>query len=390
VNYLALIVTILQLFGLSLNQDWAKLTEEIRMMKQIPLGTQGFTTSEQGLGMMSVGITMGKRDLYGKMNDVSNKGVAELISRAIKAGVTHFDTAQIYTNISGMMLGSWFPTSNSAEKRMKLGLSLNRGKYQVATKVMKSGKKKDVKNMCYRSLKAMGIDCIDLYYVHRIDPKIPIEVTMEAMNELIAEGKIKYVGLSEASVETIRRAHAICPLTCVQMEWSLYSRELEDEIVPLCAELGIGIVAYAPMGRGLLADTSLNPETMSRMDFRKMGGVGYAVKEGERDLAMSLESLAKEKNVALGTLSLAWVHKKGRDALNGAGVVPIPGTGNPEHMEENATAVALSYILSDEDMEAIETCVPRRAMENLPRYGGGLGERVFTKENNISLEEWKN
>ena len=389
-NYQALIVTILQLFDLCLNQGWPKLTEEFWMMKQIQLGTLGFTTSEQGLGMMSVGITMGKRDLYGKMNDVSNKGVAELISRAIKAGVTHFDTAQIYTNISGMMLGSWFPTSNSAEKRMKLGLSLNRGKYQVATKVMKSGKKKDVKNMCYRSLKAMGIDCIDLYYVHRIDPKIPIEVTMEAMNELIAERKIKYVGLSEASAETIRRAHAICPLTCVQMEWSLYSRELEDEIVPLCAELGIGIVAYAPMGRGLLADTSLDPQKMSRMDFRKMGGVGYAVKEEERNLAKSLETLAKEKNVPLGTLSLAWVHKKGRDALNGAGVVPIPGTGNPNHMEENAKAVALSYILDDADMVAIESCVPRKAMENLPRYGGGLGERVFTKENNISLEEWKN
>lgn len=359
------------------------------MIKQIPLGTQGFTTSEQGLGMMSVGITMGKRDLYGKMNDVSNKGVAELISRAIKAGVTHFDTAQIYTNLSGMMLGSWFPTSNSAEKRMKLGLSLNRGKYQLATKVMKSGKKKDVKDMCYRSLKVMGIECIDLYYVHRIDPKIPIEVTMEAMNELIAERKIKYVGLSEASAETIRRAHAICPLTCVQMEWSLYSRELEDEIVPLCAELGIGIVAYAPMGRGLLADASLDPHKMSRMDFRKMGGVGYAVKEDERNLAKSLETLAEQKNVPLGTLSLAWVHKKGRDALDGAGVVPIPGTGNPNHMEENAKAVALSYTLTDEDMLAIETCVPRKAMENLPRYGGALGERVFTKENNISIIEWK-
>ena len=358
------------------------------MMKQIQLGTLGFTTSEQGLGMMSVGITMGKRDLYGKMNDVSNKGVAELISRAIKAGVTHFDTAQIYTNISGMMLGSWFPTSNSAEKRMKLGLSQNRGKCQIATKVMKSGKKKDVKHMCYRSLKAMEIDCIDLYYVHRIDPKVPIEVTMEAMNELIAEEKIKYVGLSEASAKTIRRAHAICPLTCVQMEWSLYSRELEDEIVPLCAELGIGIVAYAPMGRGLLADTSLDPQKMSRMDFRKMGGVGYVVNEDERDLAKSLEILAKEKNVSIGTLSLAWVHKKGRDALNGAGVVPIPGTGNPDHMEKNAKAVALSYTLDNADMVAIETCVPKIAMENLPRYGGGLGERVFTKENNISLAEW--
>jgi aryl-alcohol dehydrogenase-like predicted oxidoreductase len=243
--------------------------------------------------------------------------------------------------------------------------------------------------MCDRSLKAMGIDCIDLYYVHRVDPNVPIEITMEAMNELIAEGKIKYVGLSEASAATIRRAHAVCPLTCVQMEWSLYSRELEDEILPLCAELGIGIVAYAPMGRGLLADTSLNPATMSRMDFRKMGGVGYAVEEGERTLAASLESLAKQKNVALGTLSLAWVHKKGRDALKGAGVVPIPGTGNPAHMEENATAVALSYTLTDEDMEAIETCVPRNAMNALPRYGGSLGERVFTKEDNISLEEWK-
>ena len=358
-------------------------------MKQIPLGTQGFTTSEQGLGMMSVGITMGKRDLYGKMNDVSNEGVAELISRSIKAGVTHFDTAQIYTNISGMMLGSWFPTSNSAEKRMKLGLSLNKGNWQVATKVMKSGKKKIVKKMCYRSLKTMGVDCIDLYYVHRVDPKVPIEVTMEAMNELIAEGKISYVGLSEASAETIRRAHAICPLTCIQMEWSLYSRELEDEIVPLCAELGIGIVAYAPMGRGLLADTSLDTETMSRMDFRKMGGVGYAVQEGERRFATSLESLAKEKNLSLATLSLAWVHKKGRDALNGAGIVPIPGTGNPNHMEENAKAVALSYTLTDEDMVAIETCVPRKVMKNLPRYGGGLGERVFTKENNISIDEWK-
>ena len=149
------------------------------MMKQIPLGTQGFTTSEQGLGMMSVGITMGKQDLYGKKNDVSKKGVAELISRSIKAGVTHFDTAQIYTNLSGMMLGSWFPTADSAEKRMKLGLSQHKGEWQVATKVMKSGKKKVVKNMCYRSLKAMGIDCVDLYYVHRVDPKIPIEITMD-------------------------------------------------------------------------------------------------------------------------------------------------------------------------------------------------------------------
>jgi aryl-alcohol dehydrogenase-like predicted oxidoreductase len=339
--------------------------------------------------MMSVGITMGKRDLYGKKNNITKNGVAELISRSIGAGVTHFDTAQIYVSLSGMIFGTWFPLAQSSEKKMKLGLSENEGNWQVATKVMKSGSKAQIKKKCYTSLRDMGVECIDLYYLHRVDPKLPVEIAMEAMNELIEEGKIKYVGLSEASAETIRRAHAVCPLTCVQMEWSLYSRELEDEIVPLCAELGIGIVAYAPMGRGLLADTSLNVEEMSRMDFRKMGGVGYAVKDGERNLAKSLEELANKKNVSLSTLSLAWVHKKGRDALKGAGVVPIPGTGNPDHMEENATAVELSHMLTDEDMSAIENCVPKAAMSGLARYGGSLGERVFTVEKNISLEEWK-
>jgi len=360
------------------------------MIKQIPLGSQGFVTSEQGLGMMSIGITMGRRDLYGKKNNVSKKGVTDLISRSIAAGVTHFDTAQIYTNLSGMMFGSWFPLSNSSEKRMKPGLSENQGKWQVATKVMDSGSKHAVKKACHRSLKDMGIDCIDLYYLHRIDANTPIEIIMEAMLELIDEGKIKYVGLSEASASTIRRAHSICPITCIQMEWSLYSRELEDEIVPLCAELGIGIVAYSPMGRGLLADTSLEYDDLSRMDFRKMGGVEYASKEGERDLARGLEELANRKGVPLSVLSLAWVHKKGRDSLNGAGVVPIPGTGNPNHMEQNSTAVALSYKLTDEDMQEIENCVPRDSMAGLSRYGGALGKRVFTLEDNISLEDWNN
>ena len=181
----------------------------------------------------------------------------------------------------------------------------------------------------------------------------------------------------------------MCPLTCVQMEWSLYARDLEDEIVPLCAELGIGIVAYSPMGRGLLADTSLDVSQLGSMDFRKMGKVGYASKPGERELAKSLEALAKRKNVSLPVLSLAWLHKKGRDALKGAGVVPIPGTGNPAHMEENVKAVPLSYSLTEEDMQEIETCVPKVAMDGLPRYGGSFAKQLFTVEKNISLDEWK-
>ena len=134
---------------------------------------------------------------------------------------------------------------------MRLGLAASKGKWQVVTKVSPSGTKPHVKKACLD----LGVNYIDLYYLHRIDPSIAIEVTMDAMNELISEGKMKDVAISEALVSTIRRAHAVCPLTCVQMEWSLCSRDLEDEIVPLCAELGIGIVAYSPMGLGMLVDT---------------------------------------------------------------------------------------------------------------------------------------
>eukprot|EP00928_Gymnodinium_smaydae_P082741 TRINITY_DN66035_c0_g1_i1.p1 TRINITY_DN66035_c0_g1~~TRINITY_DN66035_c0_g1_i1.p1 ORF type:complete len:380 (-),score=77.37 TRINITY_DN66035_c0_g1_i1:214-1332(-) len=357
-------------------------------LKQIPLGKQGLVTSEQGIGMMSIGITMGSKDLYGKYNDVSIPAVTALIQRCLAVGVTHFDTAQAYKNVWAMFVGSWFPLADSSERKMKAGLACTKG-WQVATKVPPPGDKENVKKACYKSCEDLGLECIDLYYLHRVDPKTPIEVTMEAMKELIAEGKIRYVGLSEASASTIRRAHAVCPLTCVQMEWSLYSRELEEEIVPLCAELGIGIVAYSPMGRGMLADTSLDASQMGGMDFRKMGKVGYATKEGERDLARALEQLAKSKGVSLPTLSLAWLHKKGRDTLRGAGCVPIPGTANPAHMEENVKAVPLSYQLTEKDMNEIEACVPKAAMVGVPRYGGSFAKSLFTVEQNISVDEWK-
>ena len=193
---------------------------------------------------------------------------------------------------------------------MRLGLAAAKCKWQIATKVSPPRTKDHVKNACYQSCLGLGIKCINLYYLHRIDPSILFVVTMDAMNELIREGNIKYVRVSEACGSTIRRAHAVCPLTCVQMEWSLYSRELEDEIVPLCAELGIGIVAYSPMGQGMLADTSLSISNMRFMDFRKMGKVGYASKNGERELAKALQELATSWDVSLATLSLAWLQKR--------------------------------------------------------------------------------
>ena len=362
----------------------------MQALKQIPLGKQGFITSEQGIGMMSVGITVGSKDLYGKSNDISIAGVCNLIKRCLVAGVTHFDTAQAYVNLWTMMLGrAALCFGDSSEKKMSAGLAATKGQWQVATKVPPPGDKAKVKRACCKSMHDLGVDCIDLYYLHRIDPLIPIEVTMEAMTELIAEKKIRFVGISEASASTIRRAHAVCPLTCVQMEWSLYARDLEEEIVPLCAELGIGIVAYSPVGRGMLADTSLDTSKMGSLDFRVMGKVGYAIKDGERDLARSLEELAKRKNVSLPVLSLAWLHKKGRDALNGAGIVPIPGTGNPAHMEENVKAVPLSHALTEADMREIEACVPKAAMDGVARYGGNFAKALWTVEKNISLEEWK-
>ena len=367
-----------------------KLLGELTMLKQLPLGKQGFITSEQGIGMMSIGITVGKKDLYGKKNDITVNGVSTLIRRCTDAGVTHFDTAQAYKNLWSIFIGSWFFLASSSEQKMKPGLANTKGKWQIATKVPPPGGKAHVKEACYQSCKDLGVECIDLYYLHRIDSKVPIEITMEAMNELIAEGKIKYVGISEASVSTIRRAHAVCPLTCVQMEWSLYARDLEDEIVPICAELGIGIVAYAPMGRGMLADTSLNLSKMGFMDFRKMGKVGYASKDGERRLVKALEKFAKVKGVTTAILSLAWLHKKGRDALKGAGIVPIPGTGNPAHMEENVKAVSLSYSLTDKDIQVIEDCIPREAMKDVARYGGSFAKDVFSVEKNILLTDWEN
>jgi aryl-alcohol dehydrogenase-like predicted oxidoreductase len=239
-------------------------------IKQLPLGRQGFVTSEQGIGMMSVGITMGSSDIYGKKNSTTAADVSALMHACVETGITHFDTAQIYKNVWGMVFPSWFCLVDSSEKKMRDGLAANAGKCQVATKVPPPGDAVSVKKACYKSCEDLGVDCIDLYYLHRIDVKVPIEITMQAMNELIAEGKIKYVGLSEASASTIRRAHAVCPLTCVQMEWSLYARDLEDTIVPVCAELGIGIVAYSPMGRGMLADTSIDVNKMGAMDFRKV------------------------------------------------------------------------------------------------------------------------
>ncbi|KAM7461331.1 hypothetical protein LguiA_029452 [Lonicera macranthoides] len=205
-----------------------------------------------------------------------------------------------------------------------------------------------VRSSCEASLKRLEIDCIDLYYVHRIDTRVPIEVTMGELKKLVEEGKIKYVGLSEASASTIRRAHAVHPLTAVQMEWSLWSRDLEAEIVPTCRELGIGIVPYSPLGRGFFSGGAKFVESLSENDFRKTIPRFHPENiEANKTVFERVSEMATRKGCTPSQLALAWVHHQGDD------VVPIPGTTKIENVNQNIGA--LSIKLTPEEMKELES-----------------------------------
>jgi aryl-alcohol dehydrogenase-like predicted oxidoreductase len=201
-----------------------------------------------------------------------------------------------------------------------------------------------------KSLARLDVDHIDLYYQHRVDPNVPIEETVGAMAELVEAGKVRHLGLSEAGPETIRRAHAVHPITALQTEWSLWSRDIEDEIVPVCRELGIGIVAYSPLGRGFLTGRFTSAGDFADGDFRRFGR--FEQENLERNLAIvdALRALAERRGVTAGQLALAWVQHRGGD------VVPIPGTKRRRYLEENVAAAGLE--LSGEDIAAIEAAVP--------------------------------
>lgn len=207
------------------------------------------------------------------------------------------------------------------------------------------------------------------------------------MNELKAEGKLKYVGLSESSAATIRRAHKVCPLTCVQLEWSLWARDLEDsDILPTLRELGIGMVVYSPLGRGMLTAT-VKTEELGGMDFRKMGKVGYVAKESNKTTLDALKALADAKGISCGELAIAWLHKYGSEQMASNGIVPIPGTSKMEHMESNLNAVAIAKTLTEADMDAIEKAVPKSEFSDpMNRYGD---KRIWACDNNISVDEYE-
>ncbi|CAH8256340.1 unnamed protein product [Arabidopsis lyrata] len=306
-------------------------------VRRMKLGSQGLEVSAQGLGCM--GLT----GHYGASKP-ETEAIA-LIHHAINSGVTFLDTSDMYgPETNEILLGKALKDGvrEKVELATKFGISYAEGKREI------KGDPAYVRAACEASLKRLDVSCIDLYYQHRIDTRVPIEITMGELKKLVEEGKIKYIGLSEASGSTIRRAHAVHPITAVQLEWSLWTRDVEEEIVPTCRELGIGIVSYSPLGRGFFASGPKLVENLVNNDFRKaLPRFQQENLDHNKILYEKVCAISKKKGCSPGQLALAWVHHQGDD------VCPIPGTTKIENLNQNIGA--LSVKLTPEEMSELET-----------------------------------
>ena len=311
-------------------------------MDRRTLGSQGFEVSAEGLGCMGMSYAYGAGDEEG--------GIAT-IHRAIELGVTLLDTAEIYG-----------PYAN--EELVGRAVAGRRDEVEIATKFGfdfkgetrgVDGSPENAARVCDESLRRLGTDHIDLYYQHRVHPDVPIEETVGAMGELVAAGKVRYIGLSEAAPETIRRAHATHPLTAVQSEYSLWTRDPEDEVLPTLRELGIGFVPYSPLGRGFLTGQIRSIDDLAEDDWRRTNPrfQGDAFEENLR-LADRVAELAEGIGATPAQVALAWVLAKGDD------LVPIPGTKKPERVEENAAAADLQ--LSDAQVAELDAAISPEAV----------------------------
>ncbi|WP_199435125.1 aldo/keto reductase [Qaidamihabitans albus] len=306
----------------------------------------GLTLGAQGLGCM------GMSDFYGTGDD--SESIAT-VHRALDLGVTLLDTADMYGYGRNEELVGRAIAGRREEVVLATKFGIVRDENDPAARGVR-GDPAYVRSAAEASLRRLGVETIDLYYQHRVDPGVPIEETVGAMAALVEQGKVRHLGLSEAGAETIRRAHATHPITAVQTEWSLWSRDIEDEVVPTCRELGIGIVAYAPLGRGFLTGRFASSGDFGEGDFRQRSQPRLAEGNLERNLALvdALRAVAVERGVTAGQLALAWVQHRGTD------VVPIPGTKRRRYLEENVAAVDIE--LSEADRRAIEKAVPADAV----------------------------
>jgi aryl-alcohol dehydrogenase-like predicted oxidoreductase len=313
------------------------------MVQQRTLGQNDLTVSALGLGCM------GMSEFYGTPDE--NRAIKTL-QRAIDRGVTFFDTADMYgpfTNekLVGRVLG---PHRHDLTIATKFGIVRDEqgGHHGI------NGRPSYVKKACEDSLQRLGVDTIDLYYLHRVDPEVPIEHTVGAMGRLVEEGKVRYLGLSEAAPETLRRANEEHSITALQTEYSLWSRDPEDAILPTCRDLGVGFVPYSPLGRGFLTGRFQSVEDLPADDWRRNNprfqGENF---QKNLDLVDEVKRLAADKDVTPAQLALAWVLHQGDD------IVPIPGTTDPDHLDENLAA--LDVTLTGEELDRIDEIAPRGA-----------------------------
>lgn len=313
------------------------------------LGTSGLSVGALGLGCMSFSGVYGGFEGYDP---------DEVIGRALDLGVTLLDTADIYgPHISEEVVGKAIAgRRDEAVVATKFGLYADRapdGEFRLAV----NGRPEYAAQAIDGSLQRLGLDHIDLYYLHRPDTTVPIEDTVGAMAEMVAAGKVRYLGLSEASAATLRRAHAEHPIAALQTEYSIWSRDIEDEILPTCRELGIGLVPYSPLGRGFLTGTITSTDDLSQEDFRRrnLRFTDDAVAANQRIVA-EIRSIAESQGLTPGQVALAWVLARGDD------VVPIPGTKRVAYLEENVGAAGVVLTPDDiERLEAISVGQPRSA-----------------------------
>jgi aryl-alcohol dehydrogenase-like predicted oxidoreductase len=309
------------------------------IMKLMPLGSQGLEVSKLGLGCM------GMSEFYGSTDEAQSLAT---LNRALELGINFWDTSDMYGPHTNEQLLAKILAGRRADVVLatKFGITRDAGGGMAL-----NSRPEYVKQACDASLRRLGIDQIDLYYQHRVDPEVPIEETVGAMAELVAMGKVRYLGLSEASSEQIRRAHAVAPISALQTEYSLWSRDVEEDILPTTRELGIGFVAYSPLGRGFLTGRIASREDLEASDYRL-----NSPRFSEENMTSNLQiaehviELAASKNVTPAQLALGWVLNRGED------ISAIPGTKRIRYLEDNAGALDVTF--SEDELSAIDELFP--------------------------------
>ena len=340
-------------------------------MQVAPIGKEGLLVSQQGIGTMTMTA------FYGSFNRRGAEAQSiETIGRALECGINFFDTAWIYQSFGA----DGEDNTTNEELLGKAIKRFGRDNFVVATKtgivpgpdgMQYLSAEEHIRRQLGESLQRLGIETIDLYYVHRMPTDVSIEDMMGTMKALVAEGKIKYVGLSECTPAELRRAHAVHPITAIQMEWSLQSRDIEESVVPTARELGVGIVAYSPLGRGFLSGTFAKREDLDSKDWRL-----HNPRFSEENFEENAKAIAafKAKAEAMGVspaqLALAWVHAQGTD------VFPIPGTRHPERVAENAKAYEIAQSLTAQQVQEIGQCVAALKGNRYPGTNGTYNDRM--------------